>query len=58
MPNEDKGYKHIFKVSLDPAQYAADVTGNGSSNWYHPLVNVIMRLHGREKNTNATLGIP
>ena len=56
-PAAKKGYKRIFKVSLDPAQYAADATGNGSSYGIkvYSMVNVVMRRHGRENNFKAIL---
>ena len=56
-PTEKKGYKRILKVSLDPAQYAADATGKGSSYGIkvYSMVNVVMRRHGRENNFKAIL---
>lgn len=52
-----KGKRRILRVSLDPAQYAADATGRGSTlgtNVYDTF-NVVVRRHGRENNFKAVL---
>jgi len=50
-------FKRFLKVALDPAQYAADVTGNGSSLGIqvYQMLNVVVRRKGKENNFKAVL---
>lgn len=54
---EPKGKRRYLRVALDPAQYAADATGNGSSLGIdvYDTFNLLVRRHGRENNFKATL---
>ena len=52
-----KSHKRLFKVALDPAQYASDATGRGSplGTKVYQTLNVIVRRHGKENNFKAVL---
>jgi intron-binding protein aquarius len=49
--------KRYFKVTLDPAQYAADATGKGSAFGLkvYQTLNIVVRRHGKENNFKAVL---
>ena len=54
---EPKGKRRYLRVALDPAQYAADASGNGSPFGIdvYDTFNLLVRRHGRENNFKATL---
>ncbi len=55
--SKPKNFKRFLKVSLDPAQYAADATGAGSSlgTKVYQMLNVVVRRKGKENNFKAVL---
>ena len=54
---QPKGKRRFLRVALDPAQYAADATGRGSSlgTDVYDTFNLVVRRHGRENNFKAVL---
>jgi intron-binding protein aquarius len=54
---QPKGKRRFLRVALDPAQYAADATGRGSSlgTDVYDTFNLVIRRHGRENNFKAVL---
>ena len=55
--SKPKNFKRYLTVSLDPAQYAADATGNGSAlgTKVYQMLNVVVRRKGKENNFKAVL---
>jgi intron-binding protein aquarius len=51
---ELKSTKRIFRVAMDPAQYASDSRHGGASDMYQRF-NLVVRRHGRENNFKSVL---
>eukprot|EP00984_Skeletonema_dohrnii_P005466 scaffold1924_cov121-Skeletonema_dohrnii-CCMP3373.AAC.1 len=54
---QPKGKRRFLRVALDPAQYAADATGRGSSlgTDVYDTFNLVVRRKGKENNFKAVL---
>jgi len=54
---QPKGKRRFLRVALDPAQYAADATGRGSSlgTDVYDTFNLVVRRQGKENNFKAVL---
>jgi intron-binding protein aquarius len=51
---ERRSTKRVFRVAMDPVQYAVDSQGGGASDMYQTF-NIVVRRHGRENNFKSVL---